>query len=151
MKKKILITLLMQFQIGYGRSGQTPFNNFLISKLEYLKKILIKRRTLQKHVQNDIGIYQNIHFRYFTSLSSRICSRLISPIWAAIPRSLSARGVAPAPSFFVAILSCFSETGVTFSSTRAGPVGISFGARNSKNILRSAEISTVCSIVMGTY
>jgi hypothetical protein len=74
--------------VGYGRSGQTSIDAFPVNKLEYPERVLIKRRPPQKHIQNDIGINKSVHFRYLASLSERISSRLISPRWDAIPKSI---------------------------------------------------------------
>ena len=78
---------------GHGSSRQTSADMPLICQLENSKRILVKGGTLQNNIQNNIGVNKRFHSRYFASLSSRICSSVISPRLAATPKSASARGV----------------------------------------------------------
>jgi hypothetical protein len=79
--------------IGYGSGGQKAADAFQISKLKNEKRVFGKRITLKENVQNDIGVNKNFYSRYFASLSSRICSRVISPASDNAPKSESASGV----------------------------------------------------------
>jgi len=53
------------------------------------------RLAFHEHVQNNIGVNKDFHFKYVSaSRSSRISSMLMSPpTWASIPRNRSAFGV----------------------------------------------------------
>jgi hypothetical protein len=65
--------------IGKGRRTNASDNPLLFSKFKDSSGIGGEGRSIKQYIQNDIGVNECFHFRYFASRSSRISSRLISP------------------------------------------------------------------------
>ena len=120
-----------------------------------------KDRLFKQFIQRNIGINQNLHFRYLASLSSRICSAVMSPRCANIPVNESERGVwafcSNSSNSFLEMrnsgdlaavgFSSFFTKGITFNSTCAvAPAGTSRGTSMVNRWL--AGISTVCVMVI---
>ncbi|MDR2662247.1 MAG: hypothetical protein LBC31_04540 [Treponema sp.] len=83
--------------------------------------LIKKGLAMKQHIQDDVGIDQNFHFRYLLNRSERSSSRLMSPAWAAIPSSWSESGVG---CFLLTGLASTGITGAGVKASMALPAGI---------------------------
>ena len=124
--------------ISYGYSGYKSSNVIGFNNIKNRPGIRVKIAPEKYHIQQDIGIDKDFHFRCFASRSLRISSRLRSPKLAQQPASRSEIGVL--------LLLFNSEAGRKVRIVR--PAGNSGGSSKSKWTNLLSGMFTVCSMVM---
>jgi hypothetical protein len=89
--------------IRKSRTGDAALYSFPLNKFKNFSGMIKKSSAMKHYVQNDVGIDQNLHFRYLLNRSARISSGLMPPIWESRPQSRSVSGVGRHVSSFPAV------------------------------------------------